>query len=98
MDENVKKPFGKEATEVGRKVRNREYPINVKDGYFARNETEYRFDSMLRNDAKKGEKSDMDAYLSGQMSRNYLRRIMEQLDRIEKRLDMIEDAIVNHDE
>lgn len=71
----------------------RTYPINVAGGYYARTEQEYQFDRMLREHAKKASADNMYNYIQNQMMRNYLRRIDEKLEHIEKKLTTVEELL-----
>lgn len=71
----------------------RTYPIDVKNGYYARNEQEYRFDKMIREHAKKTGQDAMFNHISDQMARNHLRRIEDTLEFICEKLCSIEDKL-----
>ena len=66
-------------------------------GYYARNETEYKFDKMLRQHAQKAGKDAMYEHIRGQMDRNSLRRIEDMLEFIAEHLMTIEDMLTGHE-
>ncbi len=71
----------------------RNYPINVLNGYYARNEQEYKFDKMMRDHAKKTGQEAMYDHIAQQNLRNALRRIMDDLDYISIKLSELEDKL-----
>lgn|GEM_PF-3639595 len=71
----------------------RVYPIDVANGYYARNEQEYRFDKMLREHAKKTGQEAMFDHIAHQNERNELRRIEDTLEFVCEKLCSIEDKL-----